>query len=280
MTLSLLIVTIIASVTPTRANSQSTDTKFIGALGEVNLQLPSNSSPPAIPGGVANHPTTLKIGAWDLNSRSTLGAADELLIFIWSPVQNRLADVAVITDNADNAAFWKTVWNNSYIWYPTTLPPQAGGPNLFPNVILVEPNELEVWTESGSSSGGNGHWGWDNYGRYVWQTTGGGTFWVNLTKSVKVTLPYFNATGTNTNQTFTLPPFSLMFKTTSDPFDGYFTVTLKNYRGASNYTLVRTGTTQFAGVRANIPDWLGSSFRYEDTGHVYWHVTDTWTPPP
>jgi hypothetical protein len=251
LTLSLLVVTVVATVAPTLANSPSKNTKFIGALAEINIQLPSNSSPPATPGGVANHPTTLRIDAYDLNRRSTLGAADELLIFIWDPLtdplHNALTPVALITDNAANAAFWRPVYNGTYVAFKIVPP----GIDFLPNVIQVGPKDLEVWDVASD------------------------TFWVNLTKPIPITL---NNPG-NTLSNFILPPMTLMFKATSDSFDDPFKVSLNYYPGASGYTLTRTGMSQFAGVRVDIPDWLGGGFRYEGTGHVYWRVTDTWTPP-
>ena len=244
------------------AASSDKSTKLIGALSEVNLQLPSNSSPPALSAGTPNHPVTMKIAAWDLDQSSTNGPADELLIFIWQPVKNAYANVAVITDNAANAELWKAAWNNTNVWYPVGPPTFPPNFNLFPNVITVAPKDLEVWTESGNNL-----------------NDASNTLWVNLTKAVTITLPYFNATGSNSNQTFTLPQMTLMFKATSGAFDDPFVAPFVGYPGASNYTLTRSGSSEFADARVNIPDWLGNSFRYEATGHVYWHVTDTITPP-
>jgi hypothetical protein len=276
LTLSFLIVAVFATAAPTLAYKPNKNTIFSGALAEINIQLPSNSSPPAPPGGNANHPTMLKIAAWDFDRRSTNGAADEILLFIWSPAENSLEPVAQITDNAANAAFWKIVWNNTYLWYPFILPPPYPpiATNLFPNVIQVGPKDLEVWTEST----------WTNYG-HNWNVASD-TLMVNLTKPITVTLPYFqvatNPDGSEVeiNQTFTLPPMTLMFKATSDAFNDPFAVSLNFYPGSSNYTLVRTGESQFAGARVDITDWLGFGFRYEGTGHVYWHETDTYIPPP
>jgi len=289
--MSLLIVTVVASVAPTLAVQQTNQIKFTGALAEITIQIPSNSSPPAIPGGIPDHPTTLKIAAFDWDKRSTNGAADELLIQIWSPVGVVLSPggnfqpVAVITDNPANAALWDSYWNGTYVSYhvgPPRFPPNS---NLFPNVIQVEPQDLEVWTTS-SWTDGNGRWDMDEYGRTVW-TTSSDTLWINLTKSIKVTLPYFsigrypNGSAINSNQTFTLPPMTMMFKATSDPFDESFKIELKWYPGASGYTLIRTGSSTFAGARVKIPNWIGAkdSDTYEETGLVYWRVTDTLTPP-
>src|SRR3990172_1785572 len=121
--MSLLIVTVVASVAPTLAVQQTNQIKFTGALAEITIQIPSNSSPPAIPGGIPDHPTTLKIAAFDWDKRSTNGAADELLIQIWSPVGVVLSPggnfqpVAVITDNPANAALWDSYWNGTYVSY-------------------------------------------------------------------------------------------------------------------------------------------------------------------
>ena len=108
------------------------------------------------------------------------------------------------------------------------------------------------------------------------------TLYVNLTKAVKITLPYYNATGVNRNQTFTLPPLSLMFKVTSSEFDDPSNFVANFYPGASNYTFTRSGSSQFAAIRINISDWLGggtSSGYLEMTGTIRVHFVDTYIPP-
>jgi hypothetical protein len=265
--LSLLAVTVVATIAPTlgRNPTKNPAKKVYGAVGQVVLQLPSNASPPASP-GTPNHPAILQIVAFDDNRRSFGGEADELIIFMWNPVSNRFEPVAIITDNAKNAEFWKTAWNNTYVWY------QAPGFVLFPNIILVEPQTLEVWTESMRASCGYGNKGWN---------TASETLKVNLASTVKVTLPFFNATGEFSDQTFSLPPLTLLFKATSDEIvEDPLTINLEGYPGASNFTIVRRGTTQFAGVRVRIPEWLSVEYSLFETGIVSWHNTDTYNPPP
>jgi hypothetical protein len=268
LTLSLLILTLFISVSPTLAHRHTDDVVFSGALGEVTLQLPSNSSPPASPEGIPNHPTILKLVAFNYDRGSANGAADELDVFMWQPIGNTFQPVAVITDTPNNAEFWKTAWNGTYVWLKAILPPPIGPTTLFPNVILVEPETLDVWTESIHSKSRNDE---------------SSTLWVNLTETVKITLPYFNATGVQSNQTFNLPPTSLMFKTTSDEFNLPWTTSFKGYKNASNYTWVREGAEQFAAVRVQIPEWLAGGgtrgYALEETGSVRWHEVDTLTPP-
>ncbi len=249
LTVTLLFLTIVAANTSMFALSQdnnisdSNNVTLTGAAGDVIFQLPSNSSPPAPPGGTPNHPTILWIIALHFDKGSTEGAFDGLSVHMWRPVKHEFDPVALITDSANHAALLKTVYNQTYVWYPTGPPVFPIFTNLFPNVIQVEPQDLQVWTES------NGHKG---------ASSAIDTLNANLTKAVTITLPYYNATGVNSNQTFTLPPLSLMFKVISSEFNDPFTVEFKGYPGASNYTFVRSGSSQFAAVRINIPDWLSA----------------------
>ena len=268
LTVSLLLLTVFISVSPTLAHRHTDDVVFTGALASVTLQLPSNASPPALPGGTPNHPTTLMISAFDFDKRSAFGAADELLVFMWQPVANNFQPVAVITDNPADAQFWMNTWNGTYVWLKAILPPLIGPTTLFPNVILVQPGDLQVYTESEHSGDRN---------------DASSTFWVNLTTSVKVTLPYFNATGVNSNQTFTLPSMTLMYKSISDEFTLPWSTTFTGYKYSSNYTWTREGSQQFAAVRVHIPDWLSGGgardYALDVTGAVRWHTVETLTPP-
>ena len=236
-----------------------------GALGSVVLQLPSNSSPPAPPGGTPNHPTTLMIEAHvESNVNYT---ASVLGVFIWRPIANDFEPVAIIVDNPDAAKLMQTVWSGTYVWLiagPPTFPPNF---KLFPNVITVEPKDLQVWTESNGQDGSHS---------VVDQLM------VNLNKAVTITLPFFNATGVNSNQTFVLPPLSLIFKATSGEFDLPQTIPYSGFSGASNYTQVITGAEQFAGVRVSIPSWLaigGGQYTLSETGIVRLNFVDTFIPP-
>jgi hypothetical protein len=275
LTLTLLAVSFAVILLPTFAYEKTEDPakKFYGSSGLVTVQLPSNSSPPASP-GTPNHPTILRFLALDHNRRSFGGEADELMVFMWQPIADNFQPVAMITDNANAAELWKTVWNGSYIWYVAGPPMFPPGFILFPNVILVEPEDLEVWTEPARASYGDDNKDWND------ATV---TLWANLTKEVTVTLPAYNGTGAFSNETFILPPMSLMFKGISGEFDDPVTVEFKGYRYASNYTLERSGNSQFAGVRVNIPDWLAGSHRMyplDVTGAVRWRSVEVFTPPP
>lgn len=278
---SMLSAVVVVSFAPTLATQQTNEAKFTGAIAEVTLQLPSNSSLPAAPGGTADHPVTLKIAAMDWDQQSTNGAADQLLISIWSPVGLVLSSggnfqpVAFITDNAANAAPADQLYNGTYVSYHVGPPLFPANTNLFPNVITVQPNDLQVWTEPSKT------------GNDRVCDAASDTLWVNLTKSVTVSLPSFstgrypNGTAINTNQTFVLPPMTLMFKATSSPFDYSYKIPMSGYPGASGYTLTRSGAATFAGVLVYIPNWIGAkiSDNIDTTGHVYWRVTDTITPP-
>ena len=70
------------------------------------------------------------------------------MVAMWDPREEQFTPVLAITDNPAWAEFIKTLYNNTYMWYPTPLALQPiYGPNLFPNVVVVEPDELEVSSE-------------------------------------------------------------------------------------------------------------------------------------
>jgi len=273
--LSSLIVTVVATMAPTMAYSPSNSKKFYGATTELDVWLPSNSTPPAPAGAATNHPSPLIIGAFDYDRRSAFGEADELWVHKWDSYLNAFQPIAVITDNAAEAEFLKTVWNNTYVW-------MQAAPNviLFPNVILVEPKDLEVWTTSSGNSK-NGRWDTDDYGRTVWTTTSD-TLWINLTKPVKITLPAVLNPATVSlvfvDQSFTVPPMTIDVKSTSDPWDGYYKAQLNVSPVLSQYTWEWTGMAEYAAARTVIRAWsLG--YWPINTGFVYWRGTFTYTPP-
>lgn len=103
-------------------------------------------------------------------------------------------------------------------------------------------------------------------------------FRINLTAPVTVTLPMFNATGVYSNQTFVLPPFQALFKSSTGEFQGDQTITLRGYPSASNYSIVRTGEQTFAASQFIIPQW-NSNWFFDQTGQVYWNVVDMAVPP-
>src|SRR3990172_11779053 len=234
LSISLLVVSIIATtITAIAVNPKNTAEKtFYATIGSGVLQLPSNATYPAKAGGTPNHPTVLRIAAFDGDRRSTDGSYDQLMVFMWDPREEQFTPVLLITDNPSIADFMKKVYNNTYIWYPTPPPliPMFG-PNLFPNVVLVQPNELEVWTESSQKGYGNGPWSFND-----------DTLTVNLTKSVKSTLGLFiiNASLPQTNParfanaTFNLPPLTLIFHELDKGYPNQDTTTL-NWPGSSGY---------------------------------------------
>ncbi len=287
---SLLSITFLEVISPSIALDQTKDKKFYASAAEITLQLPSNSSSPAIQGGTPDHPTTLKIAAFNYDRRSANGAADELLISIWCPTgvvlspAGNFQQVALITDNAANAQFWDQVYNGTYLSFHVGQPVFPPNTNLFPNVIKVDPNDLEVSAKRSnsfmSSTQSDNFFGSNNH-------QSGDTFWVNLTKPVQIKLPQFlvgrtsNGVPIYSNQSFTLPPMSLMFKPISDSFDDSFKMDLKWYPGASGYTFTRHGSSVFAAARVVIPNWIGAkvSDYIEGTGHIDWALIDTFTPP-
>jgi hypothetical protein len=101
---------------------------------------------------------------------------------------------------------------------------------------------------------------------------------VNLTKAVTITLPYYNASGTRSNQTFILPPTTLMFRGLGNDFKEELSALLTGYPNSSNYTIVESKMTAPAWVRVSVPDWLGRN-PFEVTGNIGWRLTQTFIPP-
>jgi hypothetical protein len=236
--LSLAVTIAIAAFAPTTVSLPYTPqiVKY-GTFGHVPVQIPSNTTPPGQP-GTSNHPTTLIFEAYDATRMATFPGVDELSVYLWDPGDKAYTPVAVITNNGYEADFMKMIWNMTYVHYP--ISPTT---DLFPNVIQVAPNELEVWTSDGA-------------------------LFVNLTKPVKVTLPIF-PTGTSAtgNQTFILPPLTLEFRGIGDAFQDTINAIYTGFPGSSNYTMKGNPMTQPAWMRIAIPDWT-SFTQLEFIGHT------------
>jgi hypothetical protein len=270
VTLFLLVILIVVMTLPAIAYESPNVRKGYGTVGDVDFVLPSNATYPAKPGGVSNHPTNIGFLALDANRRSSPGAFDQLTVYIWDPANQRETPVLAITDNSDQAEFLKTLWNNTYLWYPTPLSLQPiHGPNMFPNVILVQPNELEIWTESSYKG-----------------CSGSETLWVNLTIPVKSTLNYFTINASaplgsparSANVTFVLPPLTMFFRPLDDGFPREETFTATGWPGASGYTQKITYSEVSARVNVQIPDWIGTDFDF--IGTTWDKFIAKTTPPP
>lgn len=274
LTLIFVVLTVVMAVAPTLAAPDPNKplvTKYY-CSGKVILQLPppSNASPPAAP-GTPSHPISLQLIALDLDRRSTFGAHDELYVALWVPQPNAYIPVAYISDNdAAGQDFYKMLWNNSGLWSTVAFAPG------FENVIAVADKELEVWSESVWTSYGSGHKGWDY--------ESSNTFIVNLTKSVKISLPWnthpvFSSWG---NQSFTLPPMTLVFHETGDPFYKEEIEVQQNlpppFPPYSGYTMKTKVWFTPSWVEVSIPSWI----RYatlDVTGRTGNHGTATYIPP-
>jgi hypothetical protein len=132
---SLAIIIIVAAVVPAFAHgnrrgddkSDSPITNY-GSGGSVHIQLPP---------GIPSHPTTLQIDAYNLDKRSSFGAMNIMMIWLWVPSSNGYAPVALISDssNPDFYDFAETLFSGSPVWAPP-----AGMTNIF----KVADKELEV----------------------------------------------------------------------------------------------------------------------------------------
>jgi hypothetical protein len=273
LTLTLIVLTVLMAVATSFAAPDPNKplVTHYSSIAMVAIQLPTPSnatSPPAAP-GTPSHPTSLVFVVLDHDKRSTFGAHDELYVALWVPQGNSYVPIAMISDNdVAGQDFKKTLYNNTFIW-------QAN----FENVIAVAGNELEIWTEKSSSGSTNGHWGWDEYGRYTWNSEDENTLTVNLTKSIVIKLPWnlfpssvsFSKWG---NQTFTLPPMTLTFREIGDPY--YVDETAGGV--PSGYTENVKIWRAPAFIECAIPTWIRFS-NLQFIGKIGSRGIITYTPP-
>jgi hypothetical protein len=273
---TLLVVSFVIASTFTVANDSRNRPEKVAyaTVGTATLDLPSNATYPAKAGGTPNHPTNLRITVYDNNRRSTDGASDQLMVSMWDPVGQSYSPVLIITDNAAWAEYLKVLYNNTYAWYPTPLSIKPiYGPNLFPNVVLVAPGELEVWTEDvnqyGHRSGGDNN----------------EVLMANLTRAVNVKLDLFVVnssaptgpnTGRSANVTFNLPALTMMFH----EFDDYYpseTTNVLQWAGSTNYTVKQSFVEVSARVEMAITGWTGGATEF--LGHVHQDSVAKFYPP-
>jgi hypothetical protein len=170
--LSLAVIIAVAAVVPALAHSNhcnggksdSPITNY-GSGGSVHVQLPP---------GEPSHPTILMIDAYDIDRRSSFGAMDIMMVWLWVPSLNLHAPVALISDNPnpDFFDFAKALFNNTPVWIP------AAG---MTNVFEVADGELEVRKR-------------------------GDVLTANLTAPISITLPE------PLGGSFTFPPTALEFR--------------------------------------------------------------------
>jgi hypothetical protein len=236
---SLAIIITVATVVPVFAhgNKRGDDKSdspitFYGSGGSVILQLPE---------GIPSHPTTLSIEVYDFDKRSSLGAMNVMVVYLWVPAKNSFVSVAIISDNPnpDFFAFTKMLLSNTPVWAPPVMP----------NLFQVADKELEVRRH-------------------------GDVLTVNLTVPISITLP--DPLGGS----FTLPPTALEFRGIDDVFKDEGTVSLLPSPPLSGYTIKMTFMGKPAWVRLWIPQWTGGPAAFMFDGTLFMHVTRTYTPPP
>ncbi len=233
----ILAVALFASIAP--ANSLDTSLVAYGSHGEVTVQLP-----PAIPA----HPTALRLVASDINSSSTFGARDNLIVWLWIPAYNNFIPAAMITTgNSDVLTYFKTLYNGTPIWNPP----------LEPNIINVSSSVLQVSKQ-------------------------GDIIIANLTVPQKITLPFDQMNGTQFqalgNQTFTLPALMLTFRPIGSPFNYEESTQILPHPPLSGYTVNLTSVQSPAWVQVSIPQWIGVG-PFEETGHICNNLVERATPP-
>ncbi len=201
-----------------------------------------------LPAGVPSHPTCLRLVADDHDRKSAFGAGDSMTVALWIPQYNGFMPVALISDNDDPELFvsMKKIFNNSFIWNP-----------IMPNILNVTDQDLDVWSKHD-------------------------VLFANLTKSMKITLPFNLMVGTPYaawgNLTFTLPPLTLTFRPIAKGFHFEESLTLLPHPPLSGYSIEVTSWQTPAWVTAEIPSWLRTAW-LEASGHICTHLTSTFTPP-
>jgi hypothetical protein len=211
-----------------------------GQHGEVILQLPAGS--PKV-----TNVTAIRLVANEYNKKSTFGAYDTLLVMLWIPVYNGFMPVAQINNvnNSDLDAYLQKLYNVTPVWN-----------SLCPNIIDVTDKDFNVWKE-------------------------GDVIMANLTKTVKIQLPFNLMVGTPYaafgNQTFNLPPLTLMFRPTAHSFEWKETTVLAK-PPFSGYTINLESQMSPAWVKADIPTWVKGAW-LECSGHICTHIVQTGIPP-
>jgi hypothetical protein len=217
LSLSLAITFAVIAVAPALANlgnPPAPNVEYVyGTGGYVVLNLPQGSSV---------HPTVLKIGFQDIDRRSTKGAEDALEVSLWIPASNRFSATAFIDDNPVAV---------------DSLTKMFAGTSIMP--ILVNPTDLDVWTESTWTY--NGRWDYSNTETTI----------VNLTKPVAINYP----PGPNQALSYTLPPLTLKFIKTGEVYEK--TETTLPLPSGWKSTHIKWNEPAWAIVQ--IPSWIGSS---------------------
>lgn len=255
LVLSLAITVAVAAVTPALANPPASNT-VSGNSGTVTLQLPPGG------GALASRPVDIRLEAFDYD-RNSYGGADVMLVYIWVSTLNYYIPIAAIGDKAPSPEL-KAFWNSTPVYL------EVNGVAIRNNLKTVADKELDVWTETMWTQYGGGSWGYDEYGRCVWNIAGAQTLKVNLT----VPVGPLDYTGLPAifGSTFTVPSMSLMFTGIADGSPLKETSTMP-----SGFKYEYKTTAVPAHVKATIPTWIGSStFAAGGMGKSF---TMTSTPP-
>lgn len=250
LTLSILVAAFIAAMAPAFA-AQQDDPSIVnyGVHGRVTFLLPPAG------GQLATRPSSLGIVAWDFDKRSETGPFDYLYVQVWAPAINAYMPVAAVFD-IPVPDWYKKMWNSTSMGLYTEI----NGVVTRNNCFSVGDKELEVTLEKGSSGHGYGQWGWDEYGRCVWNTQSGEILRVNLTKPLFINAT-FPAAG---NVSFTLPPMSMTFAKTAE---GFYNEVSSNL--PSSWKQIIKGTQEPAWVDVIIPSWVMLADVPATYGHLY-----------
>jgi len=253
MMLSILVVTIVATIAPTIAQPEepSSILKNYGTGSNVYINVPQ---------GVPNHPTNLQLRCFDFNGDSAFGSFDAILLYLYIPQRNSYNLVGYITD-LSNTEMLQNIWKGTFIYFPTLG---------MQNVIKLAPEELEIYTDS-TTSNGNGDRNGDGGNNDM--------LVVKLAKEVTITLPFQNApepTKSIGDLTFKLPPMTLKFRPIAESyFDSGANAKLPSGYLRQPIATMRTP----AWVEETIVPWLGAISPLEVCGHIDYKFIEALTPP-
>jgi hypothetical protein len=174
--------------------------------------------------GIVGQPN-LGFGFFDKLKKSTQGAGDCLDIFASDPVTGDSVFVGIVTDSITYKDFYDDVW---FL--------------IFPEAILVEDDELEIWTK-------------------------GSDIYVEL--SVTVSIP-------TTGDPYELPPFSMKIDSANEPYKAEIPTAGPFPSGWTWARITQRGYDAI--VTFDCPTWGVSQGTF--LGTTEFNSLDTFTPPP
>ena len=208
-----LAIVLVACFSLVIANGVTTNSIHNCNMGTVSIDLPARPY--------------LIFGAFDKFHTSSLGAADCIDLFVLDPDTGGIVLLAIVTDSEAYQEFYVTVFQGMFAEE---------------NIVLVEPNQLDVSTK-------------------------GSDIYVELTDAVT-----FDMDG----EAFVLPPFTLMF----DSFDTPSHQTNPASYLPSGWSYTREVWRGYNAVATFMCPELGVIMGTKALGSAMFNTVDTFIPPP